>query len=1221
MRTLKKVLALTVVLATVFSLTAFAAFTDADQINESCQDDINLMNALNVMVGDAEGTFRPNGTISRAEAAKMVYVVRNGGVDDKASGWTGMKVFSDVPSGAWYEGYVNYCASLGIIAGVGNNKFNPDGAVTGVELAKMMLVVAGYKPDVQGYTGANWSLNVINDAQQAYMFEGYALAFSSAAPRQWAAKLFSNAILKTQTAVYFNGELVNGLSAFGSASTIGQKYFSLQTLTGDLLSTYHASFNGGLQDNKAGTVNVSAINAIIRTTNNDGTVSTSYAPRSFAYDAPASLLGQEVTVVYKESGDKSSLDEKDTVYDVYATGTTNVVTTTRDAATIDGTTLKLAGVNGGRAVDYNDKQITAILKDDGYTAVATAKITSEGTAKTELEKIFPEKSSNENVTLILNNDNTIKYAFIENANYAFIKKIDLDKGQFTLKDLEKDIKLKDENNKDLVFGNTDAGKEKLADYVVVPSNLEEGNLVKYTVSGKTGNLVYTFEAMSPAASGAMTIRNSDAKATIGGISYSLGQAADELSFDAMPALNLDETFYVYTDGKYAVYVTNETGATSSKISSKMAYVIKASNNATDEWGAKVNRVQVLLADGTNKVYTYKNYESNAPTGYKTYNKDMAGNVYEYVISGDSIYFVEFSYTEADAQYNQDLSASKFSVKNQRFGAIPVDGNSYFFYAKDDEYKVVKAADLMDEAILDATNTATIKVNGIPTVAFGVATSLGANTGTSVYAFARSEKYSGVSDGKIVDMIDVTLSTGEEISAIIKEGTPVKGGIYKVTPSNDQYKFADPSKIAKEDLTVGTLEAASSTLVLVNVSKNGANVDATGQKAFNITADTQIFYVDEANKKLVDAFDLDTQAVKLSINSDNEVLAMYVTKGADPDEGDGKTAVSAVEVTVNDLTKGKLNEATLSVTEDTVEAGKTLAWTKDDVEVKDASTETYADTSKWTVTVGLTIKDTETHKWGDKVTVTVKGVSGVTATGTVDTTKNELTITIPKKGASAETYAFTVAKDLPNGLGEVAMADAGKTVGDVKMKYETVTEAKASKAGADALAGATFGYDVAGAAGNFTIKFVASDSAISGTWDNTKKVLTVNLSKGATNTTTGEFTTAELKVAIEGLTGLGTGAPDVSKITITGDLTAALDATAGGDADLGSVTLEGGKDGKVTVTVTTPDTKTATQEFATKDWTSEVSINAGGVTAKFNTAAGTPWDGTEKVVGSVAKVTE
>ncbi len=997
MRTLKKVLALTVVLATVFSLTAFAAFTDADQINESCQDDINLMNALNVMVGDAEGTFRPNGTISRAEAAKMVYVVRNGGVDDKASGWTGMKVFNDVPAGAWYEGYVNYCASLGIIAGVGGNKFNPDGAVTGVELAKMLLVVAGYKPDVQGYTGANWSLNVINDAQQAYMFEGYALAFSASAPRQWAAKLFSNAILKTQTAVYFNGELVNGLSAFGSASTIGQKYFSLQTLTGDLLSTYHASFSGGLRDNKAGSVNVSAINALIRTTNNDGTVTTSYAPRSFAYDVPASLLGQEVTVVYKESGDKSSLDEKDTVYDVYATGTTNMVTVTRDAATIDGTTLKLAGVNGGRAVDYNDKQITAILMDDGYTAVATAKITSKETAKTEFEKIFPEKTSNENVTLILNDDNTIKYAFIENANYAFIKKIDLDKGVFTLKDLEKEIKLKDENNKDLVFGNTDAGKQKLADYVVVPSNLEEGALVKYTVSGKTGDLVYTFEAMSPAASGAMTVRNSDAKATIGGASYSIGYAADKLGFDAMPALNLDETFYVYTDGKYAVYVTNETGATSSKISSKMAYVIKKSAaDQTDTWGNPIKQVDVLLADGTRKVFDYADKPSTLTDAqYKTFANVSAGKVFEYVMSGEKICFRTESYTTDAAYRVTALNSLEFSAKNQRFGAYPVDGNSYFFYVNSDDgvYKVVRANELLDSAKMVAdAQAATVTVNGIPTVAFGVVNSLGANTGTAVYAFIRSDKYTGVSDNKIVDMVDITLSTGEEVSAVINSGEPVKGAIMKVTPVDNQYKFADPSSDAEKDLTEGDLTAASSTLALVNVSKKGVNVKTTGANAFNITADTQIFYVDEANKKLVDAFDLTTQAVKLSINSDNEVLAMYVTKGAEPTPG--KTAIDSVSVTLPTLTNNTTVLSTADVTVGTAGLTKgAVTWKQGGTAV--AADAKYDETKEYTVEIAVTVADT--HEWGSTPSVTVTG-----ATGTVDKAANKITITVPKKGAVEDT---------------------------------------------------------------------------------------------------------------------------------------------------------------------------------------------------------------------------
>ena len=47
MRTLKKVLALTVALATLFSLTAFAAFTDEESINENYVDAVNLLGALN----------------------------------------------------------------------------------------------------------------------------------------------------------------------------------------------------------------------------------------------------------------------------------------------------------------------------------------------------------------------------------------------------------------------------------------------------------------------------------------------------------------------------------------------------------------------------------------------------------------------------------------------------------------------------------------------------------------------------------------------------------------------------------------------------------------------------------------------------------------------------------------------------------------------------------------------------------------------------------------------------------------------------------------------------------------------------------------------------------------------------------------------------------------------------------------------------------------------
>ena len=86
-------------LATLLSISAFAAFSDEESINENFVDAVNLLGALNVMTGDTEGTFRPTSTISRAEAAKMIYVIRNGGVDDKAEGWTGMSTFSDVTPG------------------------------------------------------------------------------------------------------------------------------------------------------------------------------------------------------------------------------------------------------------------------------------------------------------------------------------------------------------------------------------------------------------------------------------------------------------------------------------------------------------------------------------------------------------------------------------------------------------------------------------------------------------------------------------------------------------------------------------------------------------------------------------------------------------------------------------------------------------------------------------------------------------------------------------------------------------------------------------------------------------------------------------------------------------------------------------------------------------------------------------------------------------------
>ena len=51
--------------------------------------------------------------------------------------YVGMNTGLTDVKGHWAESYINYCYSLGIIAGRGNGKFDPAATVTGNEAAKM----------------------------------------------------------------------------------------------------------------------------------------------------------------------------------------------------------------------------------------------------------------------------------------------------------------------------------------------------------------------------------------------------------------------------------------------------------------------------------------------------------------------------------------------------------------------------------------------------------------------------------------------------------------------------------------------------------------------------------------------------------------------------------------------------------------------------------------------------------------------------------------------------------------------------------------------------------------------------------------------------------------------------------------------------------------------------------------------------------------------------
>lgn len=70
--------------------------------------------------GYSDGTFRPSNSITRAEFVKIM--VNCLGLDLSNDG----SIFTDVPNNAWYKNFVITAFNLGLINGVGENKFEPE---------------------------------------------------------------------------------------------------------------------------------------------------------------------------------------------------------------------------------------------------------------------------------------------------------------------------------------------------------------------------------------------------------------------------------------------------------------------------------------------------------------------------------------------------------------------------------------------------------------------------------------------------------------------------------------------------------------------------------------------------------------------------------------------------------------------------------------------------------------------------------------------------------------------------------------------------------------------------------------------------------------------------------------------------------------------------------------------------------------------------------------
>ena len=116
---MKKLLALVLALVMTLSLAVVgsnAAFKDADKVNETYSEAVNVLSGMKVFQGYTDGSFQPKGAITRAEVAAIVYRLYTGDVKDaQASLYATYNKFSDMNGAKWAAGYIGYCANAGLV--------------------------------------------------------------------------------------------------------------------------------------------------------------------------------------------------------------------------------------------------------------------------------------------------------------------------------------------------------------------------------------------------------------------------------------------------------------------------------------------------------------------------------------------------------------------------------------------------------------------------------------------------------------------------------------------------------------------------------------------------------------------------------------------------------------------------------------------------------------------------------------------------------------------------------------------------------------------------------------------------------------------------------------------------------------------------------------------------------------------------------------------------
>lgn len=904
MRNLKKVLSLVLCVAMMLSVMvvgAGAAFSDQSKIKNT--EAVDACTALNIIGGYPDGSFKPEGNITRAEVTKMICVALNGGKNPAVSTNT-TPTFSDVrnnANAAWAEGYIESCAAQGIVSGVGGGKFAPNGNVTGVQLAKMLLVSLGYKSENEGFTGNAWATNVNVRAAQKGLYEGLeAMDTNAAITRDNAAQMVWNALqayeveYKTTLTTDSKGQLTSQITVqdkvdgnFQKITLLEDKYeawTNVGTLTG--ISGKKLTINMDADDKSASDLTKSA--------DEEGNLTFSDLGQDYS-----ALLGQKVKVLFKNG-------KTNDVIGVYATDDNDVLVTT--------TASKLDTVSGETKIKVNDTKysvdtkkglsIWTIKVENGEGKLDKATVTGKKSA-TDIKSAIEAINTNDMPVTVISNNNDDKVDVILLNQKSFVKLTTVNSSTVSYKTVQDNMKgdVKGTAIK-LDLGNDTPELYKgyaKDDYAFVGADLYNENLVftkAETVTGKCDS----FKSDSIKLDGTW-------------YDYILAK-------DSAYTAKAGKSYTAYVYGGYAYYLSGENGSSSDVDTllvktvgdyKKMDNGVEAKVYFEDGKDAQVINVKTVVTpktgfdqDDYDKDATNKGTACEVLTGEGITTQLLTSNtLYAYEKDGSdyTLFVLNQYYTCGDVKViagkDAKNTAVKYNDKSETINGMEAEDSApiYMTYSTD-TYKVITGSALKGYKEMTGTGNSVVLADNDNVIAAYINRGDSGISSTDTLYGVVKKSYKGTESNGSDTVVYLDLVTADGIKTVETEETSnnfSKGDIVSFTGTYE--KANDDVKIVSDTQTYGTGASQGYIAISNNWSDSSKLIRAYdnlyyGYKnvvvgAGKVVSDSTVIYIDEDGyvvdegtpskaEELANANGYYANAFVI-VNSDNEIdLLVYET---------------------------------------------------------------------------------------------------------------------------------------------------------------------------------------------------------------------------------------------------------------------------------------------------------------------------------------------------------